>query len=142
MSGKLRQALEQVASRFRRVRLWGGLAACWLLLALAGYAISTLARGAGLGSIPSVWLLAGMAVLALTSGIACYLLATRSARDPRWVARRIEAKHPELGTELLAAVEEVEGRLPVDWASCRRLSSVKPWNTDGPTTGMKRSRPG
>ena len=33
-------------------------------------------------------------------------LALSSARDPRWVARRIEAKHPELGTALLAAVEQ------------------------------------
>ena len=40
--------------------------------------------------------------------LACALPALRSARDPRWVARRIEAKHPELGTGLLAAVEEVE----------------------------------
>lgn len=109
MSGKLRQALEQVASRFRRVRFWGGLAACWLLLALAGYAVSTLTPGVGLGSIPAVWILAAIAVLAVVSGIACFMLAARSARDPRWVARQIEAKHPELGTELLAAVEEVEG---------------------------------
>ena len=99
MSGKLRQALEQVASRFRHVRFWGGLAACWLLLAVAGFAISTLAPGVGLGSIPAVWILAAIAVLAVVSGIACFLLAARSARDPRWVARRIEAKHPELGTE-------------------------------------------
>ena len=40
MSGRLRQALEEVARRFRRVRLWGGLAACWLVLALAGCAIA------------------------------------------------------------------------------------------------------
>ena len=32
--------------------------------------------------------------------------ALRSVRDSRWVARRIEAKHPELATGLLAAVEE------------------------------------
>ena len=36
----------------------------------------------------------------------CAILALRSVRDPRWVARRIEAKHPELGTGLLAAVEQ------------------------------------
>src|SRR5262249_7079182 len=46
--------------------------------------------------------------LAAASAIAWALLALRTARDPRWVARRIEAKHPELGAELLAAVEEVE----------------------------------
>ena len=39
-------------------------------------------------------------------GSACAIVALRSVRDSRWVARRIEAKHPELGTGLLAAVEE------------------------------------
>ena len=32
MSTELRQALEQVARRFRQVRLWSGLALCWLAL--------------------------------------------------------------------------------------------------------------
>ncbi len=108
MSGKLRQALEQVARRFRRVRLWGGLAACWLTVALVGCGIAIMKTGTGGGSIPAGWQLATLAILAAVSGLACALLALRSARDPRWVARRIEAKHPELGTELLAAVEEVE----------------------------------
>ncbi len=39
-------------------------------------------------------------------GSACAIVALRSVRDPRWVARRIETKHPELGTGLLSAVEE------------------------------------
>ena len=33
---ELRQALEQVARRFRQVRLWSGLALCWLTWALVG----------------------------------------------------------------------------------------------------------
>ena len=41
-------------------------------------------------------------------GWSACLAAIRTARDPRWVARRIEARHPDLGTELLAAVDEVE----------------------------------
>ena len=40
------------------------------------------------------------------AGLAVVRLTRRSARDPRWVARRIESKYPELGTGLLAAVEE------------------------------------
>ena len=35
MSSELRQALEQVAERFRALRLWSGLAVCWLVLAVA-----------------------------------------------------------------------------------------------------------
>ena len=42
----------------------------------------------------------------MLSGIGWTVVALRSVRDARWVARRIEAKHPELGTGLLAAVEE------------------------------------
>ncbi len=121
MSGKLRQALEQVARRFRRLRLWGSLTACWLTLALGGSAIYLLRPGSGAESIPSSWLLAAMALLAAVSGIVCHDLALGSAQDPRWVARRIEAKHPELGTELLAAVEEVEGTR----GSARLLASVR-----------------
>ena len=34
------------------------------------------------------------------------LVAAPTARDPRWVARRIEAKHPELAALLLTAVEQ------------------------------------
>ena len=124
MSGKLRQALEQVARRFRRVRLWGGLAACWLTLALIGCGLAIVRSESGSGSIPTGWLLASLAILGAISGLVCALLAFRSARDPRWVARRIEAKHPELAAELLAAVEEVEaapgGRLSFLQASVVR----------------------
>ncbi len=108
MSGKLRQALEQVAVRYRRVRLWTGLAACWLVLALLGCAVAAvgpgpLARILPAGGIPGLLLL-----LAGACWLAFGLFASRSARDPRWVARRIENAHPELNAELLAAVEEVE----------------------------------
>jgi hypothetical protein len=108
MSARLRQALEQVARRVRRVRLWGGLAACWLVLALLGGAIAALGPMPGMSDVPPVWRPALLALLAAMMGMACALAAIRSARDPRWVARRIEFRHPDLGTELLAAVDEVE----------------------------------
>jgi hypothetical protein len=58
-------------------------------------------------SIPGAWMpwLLGFAALATAGG--CAIWSLRSARDPRWVARRIELKHPDLKTGLLAAVEEV-----------------------------------
>ena len=52
------------------------------------------------------WPLATFAGLAGVTGLAWAVVARRSARDPRWVARRIEAKHPELDAGLLAAVEQ------------------------------------
>ncbi|HZW34655.1 MAG TPA: hypothetical protein VFF52_28275, partial [Isosphaeraceae bacterium] len=124
MSTKLRQALEQVAQRFRRVRLWSGLALCWLALALIGSLIAFLRSSPVLVGIPPGWLLVTLVSLATVAGLVCTLWALRSARDPRWVARRIEVKHPELAAELLAAVDEVEaapaGRLSFLQASVVR----------------------
>ena len=108
MSGNLRQALEQVASRFRHLRLWSGLTFCWLSLAVIGALTTLLQPSSVVDSSDSTWLLGSLAILTLISGITCISLSLRSVRDPRWVARRIEAKHPELATELLAAYEEVE----------------------------------
>ena len=107
MRTELRQVLEQVARRFRHVRLWSALAVCWLAWALLGLGVYALGSRPGNAPVPGAYL--RPVPLALTaSAIACVVLALASARDPRWVARRIEAKHPELGTGLLAAVEEDE----------------------------------
>ncbi len=108
MSGRLRQALEQVARRFRHVRLWGGLAACWLVLALAGCLIAAIGPGRWSGVVPAGGIPAALVLIAAAVGVAFTMAALRSARDPRWVARRIEGRHPDLKAELLAAVEQVE----------------------------------
>ena len=105
MSTELRRALEQVATRFRHARLWTGLTVCWLVWALAGLCLWLVGSQWGEKLMPDAWLFAILA-LVVASGIASALIALRSVRDPRWVARRIEARHPELGTGLLAAVEE------------------------------------
>lgn len=105
MNFELRQKLERVARRIRSLRLWSGLALCWLLWAAIGAAVLAAARHAG-WSIP---IAAGdLAMLATLSAIACVFASLRSARDQRTVARRIEARHPELGTLLLAAIEQAD----------------------------------
>ncbi len=113
MSTELRRALERVAGRFRSVRLWGGLALCWLAWALVGWGMVAVLshEGPAKGWIPASVLI-GWAMSLGGTGLACARLAGRSARDPRWVARRIEARHPELGTGLLAAVEEDAAGMP------------------------------
>ena len=109
MSNELRQALEQVARRFRQVRLRSGLALCWMTWALVGVALFVMSSRPGReSSLGGGAVLAAFAVLAAATGAVWTVLALRSARDRRWVARRIEARHPELGTGLLAAVEEDE----------------------------------
>ena len=105
MSTELRRALEQVAQRFRHARLWTGLTLCWLVWALAGVCLWLIGSRSGEKLISDGWLLALLGVVVAT-GLGCALAALRSVRDSRWVARRIEARHPELGTGLLAAVEE------------------------------------
>ena len=98
MREELRDALEQVARRVRRANLWGSLALCWTSWALIGLVLAAVGTW---GNGP----LASFAGLAVLSGLACLLLSQRSARDPRQVARRIEAKHPGLNAALLTAVE-------------------------------------
>ena len=106
MTDELLKALERVADRYRGVRLWSGLALCWLAFALAGWGYASLLSGGFEGGwIPVPFLMAWLIILAV-AGVAVAGLVRRSARDPRWVARRVEAKYPELGTGLLAAVEE------------------------------------
>ncbi len=106
MITELRQALEEVARRFRRVRLWSGLTLCWLAWAILGLLLSLLWPRLGQAGIPGEWLLAAYGAMAAATGLACTVLALRSVRDGYWVAKRIEAKHPELETGLLAAVEQ------------------------------------
>lgn len=108
MTTELRRALERVARRFRGARLRAGLAACWLAWSLVGLGLLMLLARPAAAPIPEAWMLGAFATLAAATGGLVALLAMRSARDPRWVARRIEARHPELGTGLLAAIEEDE----------------------------------
>ena len=105
MSTELRRALEQVARRFRHARLWSGLTLCWLIWAIAGVCLWVIGSRSGEKLIADGWLLMLFGLVAAT-GIGCALAALRSVRDSRWVAHRIEVKYPELGTGLLAAVEE------------------------------------
>jgi hypothetical protein len=107
MITELGQALEQVARRFRRTRLWGALALCWLVWALAGIGLWLLGMRFG-DAVVSPTALAALIVAAALTGIACAFLSLRSVSDKRWVARKIEARHPDLQTGLLAAIEEQE----------------------------------
>ena len=107
MNDELLKALDRVADRHRRSRLWSGLAFCWLAFGLVGDGLATLLSKSGAedGWISVPVLMAWFAVLCMAGGCVA-LLTRRTARDPRWVARRIEARYPDLGTGLLAAVED------------------------------------
>lgn len=110
-SVELRRALDRVGSRFRRVRLWGSLAVCWAVFAIAA-AMVGLAVGSDAAAARVIAVSA--AVSAAVAGMVCWLVAEQRGRDPRWVARRVEASNPDLSAVLLAAVEQEptpDGRL-------------------------------
>jgi hypothetical protein len=107
MSNSLLQALEPVARRFRRERLFSSLAICWMVWAFVGCGMRTSWFHEAVTSVDDTRLIGWLAAAAVVSAALCVVWAQRRARDPRWVARRIEAKHPELKTGLLAALEEI-----------------------------------
>jgi hypothetical protein len=112
MSNELRQALEQVASRFRSLRLWAALAICWLIWSMIALGILFAISYPELARVPLPRILVPLAFLTVLSALACVFLSRRFATDPRWVARQVESRHPELATGLLAAVEAVTAAPP------------------------------
>jgi hypothetical protein len=145
MSMSLLQALERVARRFRRERLFSSLAICWMVWALVGCGMKTSWFQEAAASIDERWLLGSLVAAAIVSGGLCVAWAQRRARDPRWVARRIEAKHPELKTGLLAAVEEIgatpSGRLGFLQTAVIRAAldhrRKRDWNETVPTWTLR-----
>jgi DNA polymerase III delta prime subunit len=100
---KLRQELDRVSLRYRRLLLWTGLAVCWLVLALAGAALLAWARGGGY-AVPGIALVLMVALPAALLPIVVTWL--RRIRNPLWIARRIEKQFPDLDARLLAALEQ------------------------------------
>jgi hypothetical protein len=103
---ELWMALERVARRIRGARLWGWLTFCWL----AWTCIAAIAYGAYVtnpgATGPTRPLLISLGLGALATAVLCGVRALRSARDPLWIARQVEARHPELSAVLLAATEQ------------------------------------
>ena len=71
----------------------------WLVAAAFGFAFWSL-RPANGNPLPLLIL------TAISGALSAVFFAWRFARDPRWLAERIEATFPELRTCLLAAVEQ------------------------------------
>src|SRR5215471_4370948 len=103
MHSHLRDHLEPVARRQRRLQLWRKLAVCWGTAAVLGLCVVGLHRA-------GIWSSAfALPFIALASLVAGFIIIRRSGRDePDWrgIARQIEAKHPELDGRLLTAVQQ------------------------------------
>lgn len=102
MNFELRQRMARVAGRIRSLRLWSGLALCWLAWAIVGIALPRLAGSFG-WQTATLW--PKLLLLAAATAVVWGILAFRTARDQLAIARRVEARHPELATLLLAAIE-------------------------------------
>jgi hypothetical protein len=108
MSHHLRVALDRVARRYRERRLWTLLSIGWLGLALVALGWWLLLARARIGAGEPARVLAAFGAMALAVLALAGWISWRAARDRRWVARRVEARYPELDAGLLAAVEEME----------------------------------
>ncbi|MBN1419415.1 MAG: hypothetical protein JXP34_11605 [Planctomycetes bacterium] len=106
--GLLGREVERVARRVRALRAWTALAvAAFAAAILGGIALALVSR---VGP-PAAWAGAVAVAVAIVAGGVAACLAARSARDPRAIARRIEARHPDLDSRLVTAVEQ-EPALP------------------------------
>ncbi len=108
MYGQLLYELERVARRYRRFFAWKRLAACALVFAAVGLVCLGLAHAMGWGGQIVAPFLAGIAILAL---IVSVITAKASARDRRWVARQVEARHSNL-RELVSTAAEQQPLFP------------------------------
>ncbi|HVJ85696.1 MAG TPA: hypothetical protein VM452_08630, partial [Caulifigura sp.] len=101
MHRRLHDELEQVAGRYRRLRLWQGLAAAWLAVAIIGLVVWAMSPVLPVRSWAPVLAAAAFA----TAGVVVWRSLV-SARNHLWVARQVEQKYPELKSCLLAAIEQ------------------------------------
>ncbi len=93
--------LDKVAARYRRLRFWRALAVAWLLATLTALSLWAAGRSGGLTvTVPILCAIAGAWVAA------CVWMVMLSAPGHNWVARQIEAAFPDLGSCLMAAIEQ------------------------------------
>ena len=95
--------LERVARRIRLTRLWSALAVNWLVWALLSIGIIVVLWPGGTIQVSTI---AALGVGAIVGALLCTWLTVRSARDHQKIARRVEARYPELNARVLAAIEQ------------------------------------
>ena len=100
---RLWRELDKVALRYRRYRFWMALSAAWLMAAGAGLVLWLTGLAPGNDARLAVWLLCAVAGLLSVIGVG---LARMFAPNYVAIARRIELKYPDLGSCLLAALEQ------------------------------------
>ena len=99
----LKSRLQRVARRYQWVAMWRSLAVCWAAATLAAVAVVFLQRTTG-----QTWPLAlpALVVLAVIAALVLVIKNFSGTPDLRWIAAKIEAKHPELNGVLLTAIQQ------------------------------------
>jgi hypothetical protein len=103
---QIQKQLEGVVRRQGRIEFWSALAMCWAGAALIGLAVLVLERQIGWTSslvLPSVLL------LGLLAAIVIDVRQSRHRPALPEIARRIEARHPELEGRLVTALQQEPG---------------------------------
>ncbi len=100
---RLLEEVERVAGRYRRLYRWSAISVVWLAAALVGTGLLGFGWRTGW---TSTWTAPTLALVALVPTCFAVWLGGRLTRDSHWAARRIETRHPELATLLLAAIEQ------------------------------------
>ncbi|QDU41779.1 hypothetical protein Mal52_02330 [Symmachiella dynata] len=98
--------LQTVGERYRRHNTWRQLAFYWLAVSVVAFVVWGISTVAGYSTAYTMplYLLAALSV-----GFLTYLVSRSRQHDAQWLARRIEAQHPDLNSLLLTAVEQREG---------------------------------
>lgn len=105
MNSELNSAISRVSKRLRGRQIWTALAICWLGWAIIGFSVKWwLVRNELLPS-SVYWLVGTIGFLTIASALTCVTWIYLRSRSVYAIAKEIEAKHPDLNTALLAAVD-------------------------------------
>ena len=99
----LKIRLQRVVRRQQWLAFWRKLSACWASFALVAVVTGWVQHATGNTSSMTLPLIVALAALA---GLVILVLHFRKAPDLRWIAQKIEEKHPELNGVVLTAVQQ------------------------------------
>src|SRR6187401_3512764 len=99
----LKVRLQRVVARYQWLAFWRKLAACWAAAALIGVTVAWVQSMFGRVSPLTLPVMVAITLAVVVVIISFHFL---KAPDLRWIARKIETKHPELNGLLLTAVQQ------------------------------------
>src|SRR5688572_8068358 len=117
----LKVRLQRVVTRYQWLALWRKLAVCWAAAALIGI---TVAWVQGMLGRVSPYTLPVMVALTLAAAVVIVAFHFLKGPDLRWIARKIETKHPELNGLLLTAVQQQLDGKPQGYLQYRVLQEA------------------